>query len=329
MDRVRVPAQAAPGAAGVVGTGVLSGDVPRERDAPMPWSNFLQGLNEQHPAVLRAIAVTSAIAVILVAARVVRHWLLGRVSETTGRYRVRKLVAVLSYTLVGVVVVAALSDGVSSFTVAIGAVGAGIAFALQEVIASMAGWLAVAFGGFYKTGDRVMLGGIKGDVIDIGVLRTTLFEIGDWVQGDQYNGRVVRVANSFVFKAPVFNYSGDFPFLWDEIRVPVRHGSDRVLARRILEEAVQEIVGDYVPEAKKTWDQLTRKFLIEHARVEPMVTMVMDENWMTYTARYVVEFKRRRTTKDAIFERVLDGYEATEGRVRVASTAQEITLVRT
>lgn len=278
---------------------------------------------------LRVVAVVAAVVAILVVSRLVRAWLLGRVTETTGRYRVRKLIGVATYILVGGVVIAALSDGMSGFTVALGAIGAGVAFALQEVIASVAGWLAVAFGGFYQTGDRVMLGGIKGDVIDVGVLRTTLFEVGDWVQGDQYNGRVVRVANSFVFKAPVFNYSGDFPFLWDEIRVPVRHGSDRGLAREIVRSSVREVVGDYVPEAKKTWDRLTRKFLVEDARVEPMVTMVMDENWMTYTARYVVDYKRRRTTKDAIFDRVLTGIEATHGKVRVASVAQEITVVPT
>ncbi|MCB0784290.1 MAG: mechanosensitive ion channel, partial [Flavobacteriales bacterium] len=75
-------------------------------------------------------------------------------------------------------------------------------------------------------GDRVQLGGIKGDVIDIGVLRTTLMELGEWVDGDLYNGRMVLVANSFVFKEPVFNYSADFPFLWDELKVPVQYGAD-------------------------------------------------------------------------------------------------------
>jgi small-conductance mechanosensitive channel len=100
-------------------------------------------------------------------------------------------------------------------TVTLGVAGAGIAFALQEVIASFAGWFAIALSGFFRTGDRVQLGGIRGDVIDIGVLRTTLMELGEWVSGDLYSGRVVRIANSFVFKEPVFNYSADFPFLWD------------------------------------------------------------------------------------------------------------------
>ena len=99
-------------------------------------------------------------------------------------------------------------------------------FALQEVIMSIAGWIAIVTGDFYKSGDRVMVGGIKGDVIDLGVLRTTVMELGDWVDGDLYNGRIVRIANSFVFKEPVFNYSSDFPFLWDEIKIPIQYGSD-------------------------------------------------------------------------------------------------------
>lgn len=75
------------------------------------------------------------------------------------------------------------------------------------------GWVAIAFGGFYNPGDRVQLGGIKGDVIDIGMLRTTLMETGEWVDADLYSGRIVRIANSFVFKESVFNDSAECPFL--------------------------------------------------------------------------------------------------------------------
>jgi small-conductance mechanosensitive channel len=91
--------------------------------------------------------------------------------------------------------------------------GAGIAFAHQEIIVSIAGCIAITFGRYYKVGDRILLGGVKGDVIDISVLRTTIMECGSWVDGDLYNGRVVGLANSFLFKDPVYNYSGDFLFL--------------------------------------------------------------------------------------------------------------------
>lgn len=257
-----------------------------------------------------------------------RRTLSGKLNDNTTRYRTRKLVDFASYALVGLFIATVFSDHLGGFTVAFGVAGAGIAFALQEVIASVAGWLAITFGNFYKIGDRVMLGGIRGDVIDIGVLRTTVFQVGDWVAGDLYNGRVVRVANSFVFKEPVYNYSADFPFLWDEITIPVRHGSDRERAQTLLQEVAEEVTGAYAATVQETWDQMTRDYVIENARVQPMVTMTADENWLTYTVRYVTEFKKRRTTKDQLFRRILDEIDASGTAIGIASAAQEITLMK-
>lgn len=251
-----------------------------------------------------------------------------RVDDNTTRYRARKLAEFTSYVVIAAFLGLVFHEQLGGLTVALGVAGAGIAFALQEVIASVAGWTAVTFGNFYRIGDRVMLGGIRGDVIDIGVLRTTVFEVGDWVSGDLYNGRVVRIANSFVFKEPVFNYSADFPFLWDEVKVPVRHDSDRVQARQILEQVADRIVGEYAREVQSTWDEMTRNYVIEHARVLPMVTMTMNENWLTFTVRFVTPFKGRRGTKDQLFSAILDAFDATSGQVRVATAAQEVTLVK-
>ncbi|NJN78831.1 MAG: mechanosensitive ion channel [Saprospiraceae bacterium] len=130
-----------------------------------------------------------------------------------------------------IAILVVFSNQLTGFTVFLGVAGAGIAFALQEVIASVAGFIVIHSSNFYSIGDRVSVGGIKGDVIDIGILRTSLMEIGDWVDGDLYNGRMTRVANSFIFKEPVFNYSGDFPFLWDEVKVPIKTNSDYQYAR--------------------------------------------------------------------------------------------------
>lgn len=211
------------------------------------------------------------------------------------------------------------SDRLGQLTVVFGAIGAGVAFALQEVIASFAGWVAISLGQFYKPGDRVQLGGIMGDVIDISILRTTVMEIGAWVKADQYNGRIVRIANSFVFKEPVFNYSADFPFVWDEIMVPVKYGSDHHLAREILYRIADQVVGEYVPQAQAEWQQMVHKYLIENAQVEPSVVLVTTDNWMELTLRYVVDYKARRLKKDQLFTRILDEYSNTEGRVSFAS----------
>ena len=246
------------------------------------------------------------------------------VEDANLRYRAQKGVSFFAFFIILLVLVAQLGGKASGLAVAVGAASAGVAFALQEVIASFAGWLAVAGGGFYSVGDRVQLGGIKGDVIDIGVLRTTLMELGDWVKGDLYNGRIVRVANSFVFKEPVFNYTADFPFLWDEVTVPVKYGSDYKEARRILEDVVNEVCGDFTAAATQTWQKVVRTYRVEAARIEPLVTLVANDNWVEFTVRYVVDAKTRRLTKDQLFTRIIDRVEATGGRVGFASATFQL-----
>jgi len=276
------------------------------------------------PTVARMVTVALGLIVIAAVVRGARASLGRYIQDNDTRYRLRKLVSFLGYLAAFLFLTVVFRSQLGGLTVAFGVAGAGIAFALQEVIASVAGWAAVALGGFYKVGDRVQLGGIRGDVIDVGVLRTTIMECGQWVNGDLYNGRIVRVANSFVFKEPVFNYSADFPFLWDEITVPIRFGSDHRMARALLETIVREEVGDYAGVASESWREMVRKYRIEDARVEPMVTMTANDNWMEFTIRYVVDYTRRRITKDRLFSRILDAVEGTGGRVALASATFEL-----
>ena len=280
-----------------------------------------------NPTVGKIATVLIGLLIVAALVRFLQKLLGKHITNTETRYRARKFVSFGGYLLGIVFLTIVFSDRLGGLTVALGVAGAGIAFALQEVIASVAGWLAISFANFYSTGDRVQLGGIKGDVIDIGILRTTLMEVGQWVDGDLYNGRVVRVANSFIFKEPVFNYSGEFPFLWDEIRVPVRYGSDIVRTREILDDAAQEIVGDYTDQVRDAWKSLVRSYLIENAQVEPMVTVTATDNWMEFTLRYVVNFKERRSTRDRLFMRILEEVEKTGGRVKLASATFELTMV--
>lgn len=242
-----------------------------------------------------------------------------RIRNTDMRYRARKGISILGYVVGILFLTFVYSDQLGNLTVAFGVAGAGIAFALQEVIVSVAGWVAISFGHFYRIGNRVQLGGTVGDVIDVGVLRTTLMELGQWVDGDLYNGRIVRVANSFVFKEPVYNYSADFPFLWDEIKVPIKYGSDHRLAREILQEAAEEITGPIVERARQTWSQVVDKYLVESAGVDPLVMMIANDNWIEFTVRYVVDYRKRRSTQDRLFVRILDEVAATDGKVAFAS----------
>ena len=271
------------------------------------------------PTVGKIATIIIGFIVIWILIKIIQRNVISNLQESGNRYKIKKLSTIIGYFLTVILIAIVFSDKLGGFTVALGVAGAGIAFALQEVIASVAGWLAIMFGGLYKTGDRVQLGGITGDVMDIGVIRTTIMETGQWVNGDLYNGRIVLVANSFVFKEPVFNYSGQFPFLWDEIKIPIQYGSNYEKTKEILINIAKDVAGDLGERTREKWLALQKKYLLEDAQTEPMVSVIANDNWVEFTLRYVVNFKKRRATKTELFTRILKEIESTDGEIKFTS----------
>jgi small-conductance mechanosensitive channel len=276
------------------------------------------------PLIIQLIIAVAGLVVIRLLAALLTRWAVRFVKDSQARYRIRKVSALISYLMIILFLAVVFRERLGGLAIALGVVGVGIAFALQEVVTSIAGWAAINFANFYKTGDRIQLGGIKGDVIDIGILRTTLMELGEWVKSDLYTGRIVRIANSFVFKEPVFNYSGDFPFLWDEITVPVTYASDHRLAREILEKIIHSVIEEYSAFAKRAWKDIVKKYMVEEAMIDPVVTLVCTDNWIEFTVRYITDFKLRRSTKNRLFSLILEEFEKTGGRVKIASTTVQL-----
>lgn len=282
-------------------------------------------LNE--PSIARLSSIALGILLVFTLSFFLKKGLNKSIKSNDNKYRARKAVNFTGYFLILSIVLFVYSDKLGNIGVALGVAGAGIAFALQEVIVSFAGWVNIVVSGVVSVGDRVKIADVKGDVIDIGVMSTTIMEVGDWVDGDLYNGRIVTLANSFVFKEKVHNYSAEYPFLWDEITIPIRLESDYKLTRNVFLTAVTEICGDYATASSERWGQLAYKYRVEDAQVQPMVTLKFNENWITYTLRYIVDFKKRRSTKDLIYTRLLNEIANHSDKIMIGTSTLEVTNV--
>lgn len=166
--------------------------------------------------------VVAAIVVAPIAGRVAAS----RSSNASSRYYARKFAryAVGAVTLIVLAVVWRAIAG--RLGVVFGLAAAGVAFAMQEVIGALAGWLNILSGGIFRVGDRIQMAGVRGDVIDITPLRTKVMEIGSadgatWVKGRQYTGRIFAISKKATFTEPVFNYTSSFEFIWEELTLPV------------------------------------------------------------------------------------------------------------
>jgi small-conductance mechanosensitive channel len=211
----------------------------------------------------------------------------------------------------------------SNFTVAMGILGAGIAFASQETIGSFAGYLNIVTGNLYRIGDRVRLGDVTGDVLDISMLRTTVMEIGEWVKAEQYTGRVVTIANRAVFSDPVFNYTQHWDYLWDEITIPITYDSDWRQAREIMLDHAEEYTAHLQEEAQARLQRLMKRYPVHEQSVQPRLYIVMTDNWIELTLRYVVEVRERRNVMGRLHNELLQHFDELPD-ITVASATFEI-----
>ncbi len=278
-----------------------------------------------HPMFGKLLALILSLFFIFLMVRFTQLLAANNIENKDLRYRTRKAFSMTGYALSLLVAIVIFSNQLSNLPVLIGLLGVGIGFALRELIQSLFGWLVITFGNLYKPGDRIKLGGIMGDVMDIGPLSTTLMECGDWVKSDLYNGRVVYLPNNIVLREQVQNYSEDFPFLWDEIVVPVRTDSDYRLAREIMTSVGQRLQADTHSAAREIWATFVLHHRAEDTSLEVAVTLSFDANWIELTLRYVVDFRTRRATKDKLFTAILDEFEKTQGKVIIATPLLHLT----
>ncbi|MBU2928630.1 mechanosensitive ion channel family protein [Winogradskyella psychrotolerans] len=264
------------------------------------------------------------LALILIAIHWIRRYLKKKISSTAIRYKAQKGIELVGYALLFFLAIVYFSGSIKDFSIIIGLFTAGLAFTLQELILSIAGSIYIFLVKVYKPGDRIEINGIKGDVIDVDSIYTTMMEIGQWVSSDNYSGRIVKLSNAFVFKGPIYNYSQDFPFIWDEFNLPIRYDSDIELAKSIIITIASETLSEYTTNSKTQWEAVVNKFYIEDAQVDPTLAISLTDNWIQFNLRYIVDFKKRRLTKHILNEKILTEIEKTNGKIILASTTVEL-----
>ena len=266
----------------------------------------------------KCVAAVIGILCIHATFRVLEQTLPRRFGRADARYKVRKFVVFSGYLSILLFLAILFEDRLGRLSFAFGVAGAGVAVALQDVLASIAGAFSIGFSKLYAMGDRVQIGDTRGDVIDIGLLRTTLLETGNWVSRDLYNGRIVHIPNSAVLKGSVFNYSQGFHFIWDEIKVLFTTTSDCQLAREMLLRVAKEAIGEYLVEAQTSWKAMSDNYRSANPPLEPTVALVVNAGSLEFTVSYVVDYTKRNAMQDQLFTKIVEESANSKGRLQWA-----------
>ncbi len=224
-------------------------------------------------------------------------------------------------------------DNPNRLATALGLVTAGVAFALQKVITALAGYFVILRSNIFSVGDRIQMGGVRGDVIALGFIHTTIMEMGQppsmadaasvsWVKSRQFTGRIVTVTNDKIFEEPVYNYTRDFPYLWEEISVPISYRADRDRAEQILLECADRHTERINEMSQEALQILRDRYFLHSYDLTPKVYYRITNNWLELTVRFVVREHAIRDLKDAITRDLLQAFDA--AGIGIATTTYNI-----
>lgn len=225
------------------------------------------------------------------------------------------------------------SDNATRLGTFLGLVSAGLAFALQKVVTSFAGYFVVLRGNTFTVGDRITMGGVRGDVIKLGFIQTTIMEMGEppgeqaddpamWVRARQYTGRVVTVTNDKVFDTPIYNYTKEFPYLWEEMSIPISFKDNRHVAEEIILAAAREHTIKISQVGEQVIREMERRYVMQRSEMEPRVYLRITDNWVELSVRFITFDHDIRRLKDKMSRQILEELE--KANIGIASSTYDI-----
>jgi small-conductance mechanosensitive channel len=288
-----------------------------QEDAEKLASWTAEALTERNESLVRVSSRIGIVLLFVVLILFVAHYLKKLpyrfAREGKNLYYFQKLINFTSSLIIVLIILLNFVGDFGGLSAVVGLAGAGLAIALQDPIVSLVGWFLIIGKFGVSVGDRVEINGVKGDVIDIGLLRIAVLEVGNWVSAEQSTGRVVFFPNSFIFKNHYFNYSTGNSFIWDEIRIRVTHESDWKTAKQIIESVATRVSQAFVDEAKTQQQRVAQQFHINLGTLTPYVYVSIAESGVDLLLRYLTAIRKRRATQDEICREILEAFEREPG----------------
>ena len=258
-------------------------------------------------AMLGSLAWIFAIALaVSLAYRAIRDTL--RQAGDRRRLHQARVIATTALSFIAIVAVLVVIFGAPSQTPAIiGLTTAGLTVVLKDFIVSFFGWFALAGKNGINVGDWVEIRGVGGEVIEIGLLRTVLLEIGTQSNSGHPTGRRVAFRNSFAIEGHYFNFSTTSQWLWDELTITLPIGSDPYRGADHIRQLVQTVTADDAREAEEEWARVTQQYGSQPFSAIPTADMRPSINGgLDLTVRYITRAPRRHIVKTRLLEGIVD-----------------------
>jgi small-conductance mechanosensitive channel len=226
---------------------------------------------------------------------------------------VRVIAAVAVQLLAVVLILLVLFGAPNQLTTIIGLTTAGLTVVLKDFIVSFFGWFTLMGKNGIRVGDWVEIKGVSGEVIEIGLLKTVLLELGNWTDTGHPTGRQVAFSNSFAMEGHYFNFSTAGQWLWDELEVTLPAAGDPYgLADEIRKLVEHETEADSA-KAGQDWERVTSRYGARSFSAKPAVNLRPGVSGLEVVVRYITRAPQRYAMKSRLFQLIVDLLHKTAG----------------
>jgi small-conductance mechanosensitive channel len=206
----------------------------------------------------------------------------------------------------------------TQFSTMFGLVTAGLTVVMKDFIVAFFGWFMLMGKNGVGVGDWVEIEGVSGEVIEIGLLKTVLLELGNWTESGHPTGRRVAFSNSFAMQRHYFNFSTAGQWLWDELRVTVPQAEDPYRAAEQIHDIVEQETKAESSEAAAEWARVTQQYGAREFAAGPAVSLRPGSNGLDVVVRYITRAPRRNAVKSQLFRAIVELLRKPESAVGTA-----------
>lgn len=269
-----------------------------------------QERTEQFLGAFRSLSYLIIILAAVLLDRIIRRRIIRRFQDKSRRYVVAKAVSASIYALAIIIVVARLLSDHPEALSSLAIIGAGIAIALQDVIKDMVSWLIIMQRRLYRLGDRITVGTFTGDVVDIGLLRTTLLDAsaaaGAALPAHEHTGKLLVVPNSILLREPVSNFSAASDYVSAEISLTIAYTAEWRAVQSILESVLEKEAATHSEQARKQQRRRTSLYYTSWEAGPPTVHVSVGSSGIIFTLTFLAPIGKRREIQTTVSKRILE-----------------------
>jgi small-conductance mechanosensitive channel len=273
------------------------------------------------PLTQKIVLAVMLITLVLLATRLLKKILSRKIEDKSTLFNFNRIADLFAGLLIFAIFFSLLFANWYATLVSFGIISLILGFALQNPITSFFGWLYILIRKPYEVGDRIRIGNVFGDVINVSYFDTTLWEFnGDYLSGDHPSGRIIRFTNSKVFNEYVYNYSWPlFPFIWNELKLFISSDSDFKFTSDAVKNVVEREIGEAMVRRVKRFKKILAETPVDSLDVNEYPSVILSAHintWIEVTVRYLVEPKNSGKIRRRLFEAVMEELKKSPEKVR-------------